>query len=90
MEIGGYLEFETFNGPEYHTGAIRLNSGRNCLAYLIETRRIQNIALPYLICSSVIDICKKNNVKIHFYHISEDFKPILDDHHHTNGVFIYR
>lgn len=89
MEIGGYLEFETFNGPEYHTGAIRLNSGRNCLAYLIETRRIQNIALPYLICSSVIDICKKNNVKIHFYHISEDFKPILDDHHHTNGVFLY-
>lgn len=88
MEIGGYLEFETFYGPEFHLGAIRLNSGRNCLAYLIETRRIQNIALPFLICSSVINICNKYGVEIDFYHISEDFKPILDNNH-ANGVFLY-
>lgn len=88
MEIGGYLEFETFYGPEYHIGAIRLNSGRNCLAYLIEARKIQNIALPYLICSSVIDICKKYNVKIEFYHISEDFRPVLKENF-SDDLFVY-
>lgn len=78
MEIGGYLEFETFNGPEYHTGAIRLNSGRNCLAYLLEARNIRKIHLPYYLCSSVREVCAKYGVEIHYYHVNEDFTPKFD------------
>jgi len=78
MEIGGYLEFETFNGPEYHTGVIRLNSGRNCLAYLLEARSIKKIHLPYYLCSSVREVCAKYGVEIHYYHVNEDFSPKID------------
>ncbi len=78
MEIGGYLEFETFCGPEYHTGAIRLNSGRNCLAYLLEARSIKKIHLPYYLCSSVREVCAKYGVEIHYYHVNKDFSPKID------------
>lgn len=88
MEIGGYLEFETFHGSEYHNGAIRLNSGRNCLAYLIEAKNIQKIALPYLICSSIIDVCRKYNVQMFFYHINAEFQPIFGDNL-SSDIFLY-
>ena len=47
-EFGGYIEFEYFHGNEYHDKAIKLNCGRNCLAYLIEAYDIKKIYLPYL------------------------------------------
>ena len=78
MEIGGYFEFETFYGPEYHAGAIRLNSGRNCLAYLLEARNIRKIHLPYYLCSSVREVCTKYGVELQYYHINEDFSPKFD------------
>jgi hypothetical protein len=31
--IGGYFELELRKGKEYHTDAIRLNTGRNALEY---------------------------------------------------------
>ena len=76
-EIGGYIEFETYYGNEFHN-CIRLNCGRNCLAYLIEARKIQRIHLPYYLCSSVREVCAKYGVDIHYYHINEDFTPIID------------
>ena len=76
-EIGGYIEFETYYGSEYHNG-IRLNCGRNCLAFLIEARNIRKIHIPYYLCSSVREVCAKYGVEIQYYHINEDFFPIID------------
>ena len=39
MEFGGYLQFPQFTGEIFHTEAIALNSARNCLAYLIESKK---------------------------------------------------
>ena len=75
-EYGGYIELDTYRLPMLHEGAIALNCGRNCLAYLIETKKISKIKLPYFLCSSVVEVCKKYNVQISFYHINEQFKPI--------------
>lgn len=74
-EIGGYIEFEHFHGPMLHGTAIALNCGRNCLAYLIQARKIDKIALPYFMCDSVINTCKCNHVQIRYYHIDEHFLP---------------
>jgi len=74
-EYGGYIELDTYRLPMLHEGAIALNCGRNCLAYLIRARKIKKIMLPYFICDSVIDLCKKDNVEITFYHINERFEP---------------
>lgn len=78
-EIGGYMEFEHFHGKEFHENAIGLNCGRNALAYLIEAHQIKAIYLPYFLCSSVVDVCKKYSVSLHFYSIREDFTPIVPD-----------
>ena len=82
-EIGGYIELDTYHLPMLHEGAIALNCGRNALAYLFKSRRIKKIAIPYLICSSIPDVCDRENVEKRFYHIGIDFKPdknfILDD-----------
>lgn len=74
-EIGGYLELDTYGLPMYHNSAIALNCGRNCLAYLIETKKIKKIYLPYLLCNSVKEVCKKYNIEINYYHIKADFTP---------------
>lgn len=74
-EIGGYIEFEHYQGKMLHEEAIALNCGRNALAYLIKARRIQKIALPYFMCDSVINLCKHLKVKIHYYHIDVHFLP---------------
>lgn len=78
-EIGGYIELEHSHGKEYHEGAIALNCGRNCLAYLIEVNQIKKIYLPFFLCSSVSDICKKYNVDICYYHLNEQLHPLVPD-----------
>ena len=76
-EIGGFLEFEMNTGHEFHEDCIALNSGRNCLRYLIRVRNISKIWLPKLLCSAISDTCKEENVEICYYSIDEYLKPVL-------------
>ena len=79
-EIGGYFELEQFlckDNNEYHKGSIHLNLGRNALEYLIKCKGIKSIYLPYFLCNSVSDVCKKNKIKIKYYHVDRNFMPIL-------------
>ena len=76
-EYGGYIEVEHYKGSEYHEKALKLNCGRNCLAYLFKTKDISKIYLPYFICSSVTDVCSKYNIEYCFYHIDSNFKPLF-------------
>ena len=79
MEIGGYIEFEHYHGKTFHDNCIKLNCGRNCLAYLIKLYRIKCIYIPYFLCDSVFKICEKYGVEVNFYHIGVDFLPIIPD-----------
>lgn len=76
-EIGGYIEFEKQNGIEYHSKAIALNSARNCFAYLINSRNIRKVYLPYFLCDSVKEVCDKAGIEIEYYHINKEFRPIF-------------
>lgn len=77
-EYGGYLEYERYGGREYYPDGIPLNCGRNCLHYLIECRQIRKISLPYFLCDSVSEVCRKAGVYIRYYHIDNNFLPVLD------------
>ena len=77
-EYGGYIEFETFHGVLLHETAEALNCERNGLAYLCKTKKIKRIYIPYFLCSSVSNVCKKINVSFAYYSIDEDFMPIFD------------
>lgn len=75
-EIGGYIELDNYNNPMLHEGALALNCGRNCLAYLIRARKIKKILLPYFLCDSVRNLCEKEQVQVEYYNNDEQFLPI--------------
>lgn len=77
-EIGGYLELELNHGSEFHTDCIALNSGRNCLRYLICAKKIKKIWLPKLLCSAISNTCSEENVEIAYYSIDCNLRPILN------------
>lgn len=76
-EIGGFLELETNHGHEFHENCIALNSGRNCLRYLIRERKIKKIWLPKLLCSAISDTCKEEKVEIFYYSVDQQLRPVL-------------
>ena len=75
-EIGGYIEFEYFHGYMLHGDGIKLDCGRSCLAYLIKAKGIDCLAMPSFMCDAVFDLCSEHNVKMDFYDVSYDLKPI--------------
>jgi len=87
-EIGGYIELDTYRGPMLHEGAIALNCGRNALAYLIETKHISQIALPYFLCSSVRNVCLAYGVRVRYYRISESFLPERMESERDEWVYV--
>lgn len=74
-EIGGYIELEQYQLPMLHEDAIKLNCGRNALAYVLEARKIKTLWLPYFLCTSVRETCEKCGVEVKFYHINQQFFP---------------
>lgn len=67
--IGGYFGLELSFGSEYHKDAIRLNTGRNCLEYILRARGYKKVYLPYYTCDVVLEPFTKLGVEYEFYHI---------------------
>lgn len=83
-EIGGFLELELDKKKEYYPNALKLNSGRNALRYILKAYNAQKIYLPLFICKSVIETIKKEDILIEFYRINKNFElkdsvNLLDD-----------
>lgn len=74
-EIGGYIELDTFKGSMLHSTGIKLNSGRNALAYLIKAKKIRKILMPKFMCNSCDKILEDNDVVVKYYSIGMDFIP---------------
>lgn len=86
-EIGGYLDLELNRGHMLYENGIHLNCGRNALAYLLTAKGISKIWLPYYLCDSVINVCKKYGVEVGFYHIDEQWLP--KDVHLKSNDWLY-
>ena len=88
-EIGGYSELELKNGKDYYPDALKLNSGRNALFYILKAYGIKKIHIPYYICDSVLEPIKKLNIPYKFYPISKEFKPIVSVELDKNEFLLY-
>ena len=92
-EIGGYFELEKLISNEYHKSLIALNSGRNALIYILKSREIEKLYIPYYLCESVYEILKKYNYKYEFYKIkggfTPDFEKNLDENEYLYVVNYY-
>lgn len=73
--IGGYFELELTERYDNIGNAIALNSARNCLRYIIRAYGIKEIFLPYYTCPVVWQTVKKEDCRVNFYHIDENFMP---------------
>lgn len=87
-EYGGYIEFEHYHGKEYHEGALALNSGRHCVEYLIKSRKIKKLYMPYFMCDSLNSVVARNGVEVTYYNIDQNFNPILKKTL-ENGEWLY-
>ena len=72
--IGGYFSLELPKGEEYHKDAIRLNTGRNCLEYILKARGYKKVYLPYYTCEVVLEPFEKLSIPYEFYHIDINFE----------------
>ena len=76
-EIGGFLEWETYSGAEYHQEALALNSARNALRFLLRARKIRSIWLPRLLCEVIEEACRAENVEIRYYPVDATLRPVF-------------
>lgn len=74
-EYGGYIELDTYRLPMLHEGAVALNCGRNCLAWLIRAKKIRKLCIPAFLCDSVEKLCRKEGVAVRHYAVGMDLLP---------------
>ena len=72
--IGGYFSLELPRFEEYHKDAVKLNTGRNCLEYILRARGYKKVYLPYYTCEAVMEPITKLGVQFDFYHIDTRFE----------------
>lgn len=68
--IGGYFSLELPHYEEYHKDAIRLNTGRNCLEYILRARGYKRAYIPYYTCDVVLEPFKKLGIPFEYYHVN--------------------
>ncbi len=73
--IGGYFEIELQGGEHYHKNALRLNTARNCLEYILRVRKYKKIYIPYYTCEVILEPIQKCNIDYEFYSIDEQLNP---------------
>ena len=72
--IGGYFSLELPRYEEYHKDAIKLNTGRNSLEYILRCRKYSKVYIPYYTCDVVLEPFQKLGIAYEFYHINLHLK----------------
>jgi len=81
LNYSGYFQFEYFDRPdlsEFYPEAVKLNTARNAIVYVILAKKYELIHIPFYICDSVIKALKNYNIKYKFYPLTEEFLPKID------------
>lgn len=68
--IGGYFSLELSHFEEYHKDAIKLNTGRNCLEYILRVRQYKKVFIPYYTCDVVLEPFQKLGIPYEYYHVN--------------------
>jgi hypothetical protein len=76
--IGGYFSLELPQREEHHKHAIRLNTGRDCLEYILRSREYKKVYIPYYTCEVILEPFKKTGTEYEYYHINYDFELVSD------------
>lgn len=74
-EYGGYIELDTYTGKMLHDDGIKLNCGRNALAYILKARNIKTLWYPRFMCDSCDGVLKESGVTVKYYSVGKNFRP---------------
>lgn len=76
--IGGYFSLELPQEKDFlhkeDNRFIALNTGRNCLEYVLRCRKYSKVYIPYYTCSVVMEPLQKLGVSYDYYHINRQFE----------------
>lgn len=72
--IGGYFSLELSQGESYHPDAIALNTGRNCLEYILRCRGYRKVYIPYYTCEVILEPFQKLSIPYEFYNIDKQLE----------------
>jgi len=87
--IGGYFELELPHYEEYHKDALRLNSGKNCIEYILRCRNYKKVYVPYYTCEVVYKPFEKLGITIEFYHINIHLEIAQEIHLKPGEALLY-
>ena len=87
--IGGYFELELRQGEHYHENALKLNTARNCLEYILKAKQYKKILIPYYTCEVILESIKKLKTDYRFYHINQKLEPVKKYKLLDNEAFLY-
>lgn len=89
MAIGGYFGLELRQGEHYHPKAIKLNTARNCLEYILRAGKYSKIYIPYYTCEVILEPIQKLQLQYEFYNINEQLEPAALPLLKQNEAFLY-
>lgn len=80
-EIGSFRELDLRTGYEYYKGeqTARLNSGRAGIYHALNCLNCDKIKIPYYECETVRDFLLKKGIKITYYHVDRDLRPLINE-----------
>ena len=71
IPIGGYFSLELPLANTFHPNALALNTGRNCLEYVLRCRKYCKVYIPYYTCGVVMEPFQKLGVVYDYYRINQ-------------------
>lgn len=77
-EIGGYFGLELSKNKEFHSNALRLNTGRNSFELILISKKFKKIYIPYYLCEAILEPLRKHKINFEFYRIDIHLKPDFD------------
>ena len=87
--MGGYPELGLNEFTGYHNETLHLNTGMNCLEYILRANEYKKIYLPFYICDAIFEPVNKLNIKFNYYHIDDNLDPILTSALNDDEVILY-
>ncbi len=91
MEIGSFIELDLRESSEYYhqeTDIVRLNSARAGIYHATRILDCKVIYLPFYLCHVVSDFLQRKGLVIKYYHLSENFEPLLETNTIETAILI--
>lgn len=87
--IGGYYDLELNAGEHHHRNAIKINTSRNGLEYILRAKRYKKIYMPYYTCEVMLEPVNKCNIAYEYYSVNELLEPVREYQLSSDEAFLY-